>query len=118
MCLICDKDLDDLKKLDTLVLENCNDITTIPKELCDLKSLKISKCYNFTTIPKELVNLELLYIHYYNRIPYIPLEFVKLQELQFDYHYDTKQSASYYYSWKSNEIKQILHYIYNQVKKN
>jgi hypothetical protein len=112
MCIICEKNINDLINTTKLILKDCYNITEIPKELVNLKELIIIKCYNINYIPKELINLEILHIHYYNKIKYIPLEIINLKDLQFDFHYFSNESANYFYSTDSIEIKKIIKYLY------
>lgn len=111
MCIICSNNINNLKLLKKIKIENCKNIITIPKELINLKSIKIIKCDNFKYIPKELTNLEKIYIHYFNNIKNIPLEFLNLKKIQLDYHYFTNQSAIYFYSNNEEEIKKIIKYL-------
>ena len=111
MCIICNNNINDLILLTKIKIENCNNITKIPKELINLKKIKIIKCYNFEIIPKELINLEKLYVHYFNKIHKLPLELINITKLQLDYHYLKNQSTMYFYSNNIKEIIKIIKYI-------
>ena len=114
MCIICSNNINNLKLLKKIKIENCKNIIKIPNELINLKSIKIIHCDNFKYIPKELINLEKIYIHYFNNVKIIPRELINLTKLQLDYHYFTNQSAMYFYSNNEEEIKKIINYI-NQI---
>ena len=110
MCIVCSKDYNTNLKL--LNLSNCDNLTSIPKELINLEELYITKCYNFESIPKELNKLKIVHIHYYNLLKTIPYECQQIEEIEIDYH-STDSAALYLYSKDRKKIFEILTYIYN-----
>lgn len=66
MCKICELTFVELDGLVTLIIKNCDKVTTIP-QLNNLHTLSIQNCNNIVNIP-ELNNLNNLYINACNSI--------------------------------------------------
>lgn len=70
MCKICDLAFGELNGLVTLIIKNCDKVSTIP-QLDNLHTLSIQNCINITNIPK-LNHLHNLFINDCNSIIKLP----------------------------------------------
>jgi hypothetical protein len=64
-----------------LDLKQCNEITDIPSELCNLKRLECGNCINLVEIPESLTKLKVLSCYGCKKLKYIPRTLYSLEVL-------------------------------------